>query len=74
MKLLEVVTPTPAFYHGCSTRKTFWEEKFTPVKMTSCGSHDVRKHRGTNNDEQYIILDVSSKLDFLENMEATYSE
>ena len=28
MKLLTVVTP-PSIYHVCSTRKTFWEEKFT---------------------------------------------
>ena len=28
MKLLAVVTPS-SMYHGCSTRKTFWEEKFT---------------------------------------------
>ena len=28
MKILEVVTP-PSIYHGCSTRKMFWEEKFT---------------------------------------------
>ena len=28
MKLLAVVTP-PSIYHGCSTQKTFWEEKFT---------------------------------------------
>ena len=31
MKLLEVVTP-PSIYHGCSTRKAFWEEKFTGKK------------------------------------------
>ena len=28
MKFLVVVTPQ-SIYHGCSTRKTFWEEKFT---------------------------------------------
>ena len=31
MKLLAVVTP-PSIYHGCSTRKTFREEKFTGEK------------------------------------------
>ena len=31
MKLLVVVTPPPIYY-GCSTRKTFWEEKFTGKK------------------------------------------
>ena len=28
MNFLAVVPP-PSIYHGCSTRKTFWEEKFT---------------------------------------------
>ena len=28
MKVLVVVTP-PSIYHGCFTRKTFWEGKFT---------------------------------------------
>ena len=27
MNFLVVVTP-PSIYHGCSTRKTFWEKKF----------------------------------------------
>ena len=27
MKLLVVLTP-PSIYHGCSTRKMFWEENF----------------------------------------------
>ena len=31
MKFLGVVT-LPSIYHGCSTRKTFWEEKFTGKK------------------------------------------
>ena len=35
MKLLSVVT-LPSIYHGCSTLKTFWEEKFTgEVKLFS---------------------------------------
>ena len=52
MKFLVVVTP-PSIYHGCSTRKKFWEEKlagkkqdfFEPVKMRNCGKRNVRKHR-----------------------------
>ena len=44
MKFL-VVVATPSIYHGCSTRKTFWEEKFTgkkqdlfvSVNMRNCG-------------------------------------
>ena len=48
-KLLAVVKP-PSIYHGCSTRKTFWEEKFTvgkfsAVSMKNCGRHNVREHR-----------------------------
>ena len=31
MKFLVVVTPL-SIYHGCSTQKTFWEEKFTGKK------------------------------------------
>ena len=31
MKFLVVLTP-PSIYHGCSTRKTFWKEKFTGKK------------------------------------------
>ena len=53
MKLLAVVTP-PSIYHGLSTWKTFWEEKFTPVNTTSFGRRNVRKHRDIKNGEQYI--------------------
>ena len=74
MKSLAVVTPPPAIYHGCSTPKTLWEEKFTPVNMTSCGRRNVRKHRDINNDEKYIILDICYKLDCLYKMEVTSSE
>ena len=34
MKFLAVVTP-PSIYHGCYTRKTFWEEKFTSKENLS---------------------------------------
>ena len=55
MNILTVVTPL-SIYHGWSTRKTFWEEKFTDeenftlgefsaVKMINCGRRNVRKHR-----------------------------
>ena len=47
MKFLVVVRP-PSIYHGCSTWKTFWEEKFTDKKhvflaanMKSCDCHNV---------------------------------
>ena len=50
MKLVAVVT-TPSMHHSCSTRKTFWEGKFTlgeftAVNMKNCGRRNVRKHRG----------------------------
>ena len=49
MNLLEFITP-PSIYHGLSTYKTFWEEKFTfgeftPVNMKNCVCRNVRKHR-----------------------------
>ena len=51
MKFLVVVTP-PSIYHGCSTRKTFWEEKLTgkkdlfqSVSMKNVGRRKVRKHK-----------------------------
>ena len=34
MNLLVVVTP-PSIYHGCSTQKKFWEEKFTLGEFTA---------------------------------------
>ena len=47
MKILVVVTP-PSIYHGCSTQKTLWEEKFTGKKdlfqsenMKNCGCRKV---------------------------------
>ena len=51
MKFLVVVI-TPSIYRGCSTRKTFWEEKLTgkqdlfeSVKMKNCGRRKVRKQK-----------------------------
>ena len=74
MKFLEVVTPPPDIYNVSSTRNTFWEENFIPVNMTSCGRRNVRKNRETKNGEKYIILEISSKLDCLDNREVIYSE
>ena len=65
MKLLAVVTPTPAIYHGLSTHKTFWEDNFTPVNMTGCGKRNVRKHKEINNDDQYIILEIYFNINFM---------
>ena len=50
-----------------------WKEKFTPVNMKSYGRRNVRKQKEINNGEQYIILDISSKLDYLDKGEFTSS-
>ena len=64
MKLLEVVI-LPSIYHDFSTRKTFWEEKFTgeeklfsDVNMKNCGRHNVRKHREIKGSDKYVTLDI----------------
>ena len=36
MNLLSVVTP-PSIYHGCSTQKTFWEEKYKGEEKFTLG-------------------------------------
>ena len=53
---------------------TIWEEKFKPVNTTSCGRRIVRKHREIKNVEQYITLDISFDLDFLDKREVATSE
>ena len=80
MKLLEVVTP-PSIYHGCSIRKTFWEEIFTgeekllsAVNIKHCGHHNVRKHKEIKGSDKYVTLDISLKFDNLENIKITSSE
>ena len=62
MKFL-IVTPT-SIYHGCSTRKTFWEEKFTSkkqdffetVNMRNCGKRNFRKHREIKDIDECVTL------------------
>ena len=86
MKFLVVVTP-PSIYHGCSTRKTFWEENFTgkqylfeSVNMKKCGLCKVRKHKEIKGSDNcvtfniYDILNISKKFDDLNKMENTSSE
>ena len=68
MKLLVVVTP-PSIYHGCSTRKTFWEEN-----MKNCGRRKVRKHKEIKGSDKIFTLNVSKKFDSLNKMETTSSE
>ena len=80
MKVLVVVTP-PYIYHGYSTRKTFWEVKFTgkkylfqSVNMKNCGRRKVRKHKETKGSDKILILNISANFDSLNKMETTYSE
>ena len=80
MKLLAIVTP-PSIYHGCSTRRTFWEENFTgeeklfsAVNMKNCGRRNVRKHKGIKGGENYTTLDISLKFDILDKMKITSLE
>ena len=80
MTFLVVVTP-PSIYHGCSTRKTFWEEKFTgkqdffqSVNMKNCGRRKVRKHKEIKGSDKcvtlniYEVLNISEKFDSLNKM------
>ena len=64
MKLLAVVTP-PSICHGCSTWKTFWEEKltdkeklFSAVNMKTCGCRKFMKHKYINSNDKYVTLDI----------------
>ena len=87
MKFLAIVIP-PSIYHGCSTRKTFWEEKFAgkkqylfePLNLRNCGKSNVRKHRGFKKGDErvtyenkYDILEISEKFGILDMMETTSS-
>ena len=84
MKFLVVVAP-PSIYHGCSTWKTFWEEKFTgkkqdlfePVNMRNCGQHNVRKHRKFKDSGERVTFNMNEILKISEEfdkMETTSSE
>ena len=86
MKLLVVIT-SPSIYHGCSTRKTFLEGKFTgkqdlfeSVNIKKCGHRKVRKNKEIKGSDRcvtlniYEILNISEKFDDLNKMETTSSE
>ena len=80
MKFLVVVTP-PSIYHGCSTRKKFWEEKFTgkkylfqSVNMKNCGCRKFRKHKEIKGSDKIVTLNISAKFDGLNKMKTTSSE
>ena len=64
MKFLVVVTP-PSIYHGCSTRKTFWEEKFIgkqdlfeAMNMKNCGQHNASKHKDIKGSDKCFTLNI----------------
>ena len=80
MKFLAVVTQ-PSIYHGCSTWKTFWEEKFTgkeswflSVNIKNCGRRKVRKHKEIRGTEKSVTLDISAKFESLNKMETKSSQ
>ena len=80
MKFPAVVT-SPSIYHGCSTRKTFWEEKFIgkeylflSINMKNCGRRKVRKHKEIRGSDKIVTLDISVKFDILNKTETTSSE
>ena len=86
MKFLVVVTP-PSIYHGCSTRKTFWEENvtgkqdlFQSVNMKNCGRRKVRKNKEIKGSDKfftlniYDTLNISEKFGDLNKMETPSSE
>ena len=80
MKFLVVLT-LPSIYHGCSTWKTFCEEKFTGKKdlfqsmnMKKCGCCKVRKHMEIKGSDKIVTLNVSEKFDSLNKMKTTSSE
>ena len=77
MKFLVVVTP-PSIYHGCFTRKAFWEGKFTGkkalfqyVNMKHFGHRKVRKHKQIKGSDKIVTLNVSAKFDSLDKMKTT---
>ena len=80
MKIRAVIT-SMSIYHGCSTRKTFWEGKFTGkeilflfVNMKNCGRSNVRKHKEIKGSDKYVTLEISLKFDNLDKIKITYSE
>ena len=79
MKLIAVIIPL-SIYHGCSTRKMFWEEKFTgkkdlflSVNMRNFGCRKVRDHKEIKGSDKIVTLDISSKFDNLNKMKNTSS-
>ena len=70
MNFLALLTQ-PYIYHGWSTQKTFWEDKFTTVNMQSSGYYNVSKHKEIKNGKQYIDLEIYLELGFLDKRKVT---
>ena len=80
MKFLVVVTSS-SIYHGCSTRNTLWEEKFTgkedlflSMNIKNCGRRKVRKHKEIKGSDKYVTLNISSKFYSPDKIKTTSSE
>ena len=76
MKLVSVVT-LPYIYHGCSTWKTFWEEKFigeeklfSAMNTKKCGCRNVWKHIEIKGSDKYVTLDILCKYENLDKMKS----
>ena len=78
IKILSFLIPL-YIYHVCSTRKTFWEEKFTAekkftlgeftaVSMKNGGCRNVSKHIEIKVSDNYVTLYISLKFDSLDKM------
>ena len=69
INLLAVLTPL-SIYHGCYTRKTFWEENFTGEENFTLGefSDANMKHREIKGSHKYVTLDISLNFGNLYNM------
>ena len=84
IKILVVVKP-PSIYYDCSTRKTFWEEKFTGEEKFTFGEflavntkkycrRNVRKQKEIKGRDKYVTLYISLKFDSMDKIRITYSE
>ena len=80
IKILAFLTP-PSIYHGCSTRKTVWEENFTGeeqlfsyMNTKNGGRRNVMKHIDIKDSKKYVTLEISLKFDNLDKMKITSSE
>ena len=73
MNVLTVVTPLSIYFHF-STRKAFREVKFAQVNKKKFRRRNVRKNRVIDNNEQYVVLDISLEFGNMEKMKITSSK